>query len=114
MRSPCSACATRAALEAARHVGIAWALSGLLRAVPVHAARRQVFLPRELTRAAGLDVGRMLDGHPDDALRTVAQQIADAAWAHIDAARALRSRVPRAAVPALLPAVLALALSQAA
>jgi NADH dehydrogenase [ubiquinone] 1 alpha subcomplex assembly factor 6 len=96
-----------AAREAARHVGTAWALTGLLRAVPFHAARRQVFLPDDLTRAAGLDVGRMLDGHRDDTLRTVARQIADAARAHLRAARALRGRVPRGAVPALLPAVLA-------
>lgn len=96
-----------AAREAARHVGIAWALTGLLRAVPFHAARRKVFLPRDLTGAAGLDVARMLDGHPDSAVGIVARQIADAARAHIDAARGLRSRVPRAAVPALLPAVLA-------
>ncbi len=96
-----------AARAVARHVGVAWALTGLLRAVPFHAARRQVLLPRDLTRAAGLDVGRMLDGRPDDALPTVARQVAEAARAHIDAARALRDRVPRAAVPALLPAVLA-------
>jgi NADH dehydrogenase [ubiquinone] 1 alpha subcomplex assembly factor 6 len=95
------------AREAARHVGIAWALTGLLRAVPVHAMRQQVFLPAELTRAAGLDVARMLDGKPDDALRAVAQRIAEAARAHVEAARTLRDRVPRAAVPALLPAVLA-------
>jgi NADH dehydrogenase [ubiquinone] 1 alpha subcomplex assembly factor 6 len=96
-----------AAREAARHVGIAWALTGLLRAVPFHATRRQVFLPQDLSRAAGLDVARMLDGHPDDSLRMVARRIADAARTHLRAARALRPRVPRAAVPALLPAVLA-------
>ena len=97
-----------AARRAGRHVGIAWALTGILRAVPFHAQRRQVFLPRTLTRAAGLDAGRMVDGHPDvAALTSVARQIADAARAHLRAARGLRAQVPRGAVPALLPAVLA-------
>jgi NADH dehydrogenase [ubiquinone] 1 alpha subcomplex assembly factor 6 len=77
---------------AGRHVGIAWALTGLLRAVPFHAARRQIFLPRDLMAAAGLDIEALLAGRPGDALA---------------AARALRGEVSREAVPALLPAVLA-------
>ncbi len=96
-----------AAREAARHVGIAWALTGLLRAAPFHAARRQVFLPRDLTAAAGLDVARMLDGHPDDGVRQVARQVAEVARDHLRRARALRADVQRPAVPALLLAVLA-------
>jgi NADH dehydrogenase [ubiquinone] 1 alpha subcomplex assembly factor 6 len=96
-----------AAVKAARHVGIAWALTGLLRAVPYHAARRQIFLPGDLTRAAGLDIEAMIAGRPGKPLQRVADQIAAAARAHLAEARAVRAKVPRAAVPALLPAVLA-------
>jgi phytoene synthase len=96
-----------AARTAARHVGIAWALAGLLRAVPFHAARRQVFLPRDLSDAAGLDIERLVEGRPGEALATVVRQVVEAARAHLRAARALRPQVPRQAVPALLPAVLA-------
>jgi phytoene synthase len=96
-----------AARAAGRHVGIAWALAGLLRAVPFHATRRQVFLPRDLSYTAGLDIERLVEGRPGEALATVARQVAEAARAHLRAARALRPRVPRRAVPALLPAVLA-------
>lgn len=96
-----------AARAAGRHVGIAWALTGLLRAVPYHAVRRQLFLPRDLTTAAGLDIEAMVAGRPGEPLRVVARQIAETARRHLDAAQALRANVPRGAVPALLPAVLA-------
>lgn len=92
---------------AGRHVGIAWALTGLLRAVPFHAARRQIFLPRDLMAAAGLDIEALLAGRPGDALRVVVGEVAAAARRHLAAARALRGEVSREAVPALLPAVLA-------
>lgn len=96
-----------AAREAGRHVGIAWALAGLLRAVPFHAARRQVFLPQDLTSEAGLDVDSMIEGRPGEALTPVARRIAEAARGHLRAARERHRDVPRSAVPALLPAVLA-------
>jgi phytoene synthase len=96
-----------AARAAARHVGIAWALTGLLRAVPFHAGRRQVFLPRDLIAAAGLDIEALIAGRPGETLRLVARQVGEAARAHLRQARALRVSVPRTAVPALLPAVLA-------
>lgn len=95
-----------AAREAGRHVGIAWALTGLLRAAPFHAGRRQVFLPRDLMSAVGLDIERLFEGRPGEPLTAVARRIADAARSHIRSARALRRDVPRGAVPALLPAVL--------
>lgn len=73
-----------AAGEAGRHVGIAYALAGLLRAMPFRAAGRPPGIP--VDRAA---------------------ETADAAARHLAAARALRPRLPRAASPALLPAVIA-------
>lgn len=91
--------------QAARHVGIAWALTGLLRAVPFHASRRQFFLPRDLTAAAGLDVEAIVAGRPGAPLQAVARQIGEAAGGHLRQARAVS--VPRATVPGLLPAVLA-------
>lgn len=39
------------ALEAARHVGIAWALTGLVRAVPFHAGQRRLYLPSAVLAA---------------------------------------------------------------
>src|SRR5262249_53616405 len=69
-----------AARQAARHVGIAYGLAGLLRAMPHQA-----------------NVGRSV----------VPADIAAAASRHLALARGLRSAVARAALPALLPAIVA-------
>ncbi len=99
--------AAGAAEAAARHVGIAWALTGLLRAVPFHARQRRLYLPDDLCRAAGLDVASLFELQSSPALCRVAEQVAGRARAHLKAARAERGRVPRHALPALLPARLA-------
>jgi phytoene synthase len=75
--------------RAAREAAIAYALAGLLRATP--------FLTR-LPRHAVPPV-----------LVDESQAVVIRAIAHLDAARHLRRQVPRAALPALLPAVLAAA-----
>ncbi len=92
------------ALQAGRHIGIAWALTGLLRAVPFHAAQRRLFLPLDRLQAAGLT--------PDDVferrkpLAVVVAGIASEARRHLRQARRLRVGIPRLALPALLPATL--------
>ncbi len=90
---------------AARHVGIAWALVGSLRAVPFLAQRRRSLLPADLVAAAGLDLDALHEGRPGPALAAVASQVAASAQAHLVAARA--ARVSRKALAALLPATLA-------
>lgn len=96
-----------AACDAARHVGIAWALTGLLRAVPFHAALGRVALPRALLAAHGVSPEMLLAGRPQPGLAAVAREIAAEAQSHLKAARVLRPRVERRAVPVLLPARLA-------
>jgi NADH dehydrogenase [ubiquinone] 1 alpha subcomplex assembly factor 6 len=94
--------------EAGSEIGIAYALAGLLRVMPVHARARRCYLPGELAAAAGLDLERSvfaLRGTP--ALARVVGEIAAAAARHLAAARRLRPSVGRRALPALLPAVIA-------
>ncbi len=96
-----------AASEAGRAVGIAWALTGLLRAVPFHARQKRLYLPRERVDAAGVDLGQLFELRASPELARVVRELAAAAAEHLAAARRLRSRVPRRALPALLPARLA-------
>ncbi len=98
---------TTAAWAAGRHVGIAWALAGLLHAVPFHAAAKRLYLPRDLSQAAELRTGELFDLHSSPALRQVAERVAARAHEHLDAARALGGQVPKPARPALLCATLA-------
>lgn len=99
--------AAGAALEAGRHVGIAWALTGLLRALPLHAAERRTYLPVATCRDAAIDVEALFNGSPVPGVARAVAAIAAAARGRLEAARELRRDCPRAAVPALLPAVLA-------
>ncbi|MBL8643067.1 MAG: squalene/phytoene synthase family protein [Rhodospirillaceae bacterium] len=77
--------------EAARHVGIAYALSGILRAVLVHARENRLYLP---------GVTSVEDLRNTQATANVVAEIAALAESHLAKARALKT--PRAAVPALL------------
>jgi len=96
-----------AAHAAGRHVGIAWALVGLLRAVPFHAARRRLYLPLGMLAAAGLEPEEIYRGRSSAALAEICSEIAGLAQEQLREARALGPALPRAALPALLPAVLA-------
>jgi phytoene synthase len=91
------------ARRSARHVGIAWALTGLVRAIPFHAAQARCLLPAETLRAHGLAPGEVRAGNP--ALGAAVAEVAGWARGHLDVARA--EPVPRAALPTLLPASLA-------
>lgn len=93
-----------AAREAARHVGVAWGVAGLIRAVPFHVAQRRLLLPCDLLTHVGVDRADLLAGHRPPALKGAIAGLASAAAAHVAQARRLRSDVERRAVPALLGA----------
>lgn len=96
-----------AAEAAARHAGIAWALTGLLRAVPFHAAAGRLYLPRDLSAQVGLDREELFRGRSSPALARVVTAVAEAAQAHIASARERRREVARKALAAMLPVALA-------
>ncbi len=93
--------------RAARHVALAWALTGLLRAAAFHAHAKRQYLPQDLMQAHGASQAELFELRAHPALSDVARGVAQAARGHLAAARALRRGVKRAALPVLLPAVLA-------
>jgi NADH dehydrogenase [ubiquinone] 1 alpha subcomplex assembly factor 6 len=96
-----------AAFAAGRHVGIAYALAGLLRAIPFRAGTRRPIIPADLAVRAGLDPHRHPMPPGSGALCAAVALIAAAAVGHLREARGRCHAVPRAALPALLPAVIA-------
>lgn len=96
-----------AAHEAARPIGIAWGLTGLLRAAAFHARAKRQFLPAVLMAEAKADPADLFELRGGAALAEVARTVAEAAARHLAAGRKHRPEVPRVAVPALLPATLA-------
>ncbi|MBX7200632.1 MAG: squalene/phytoene synthase family protein [Rhodospirillaceae bacterium] len=96
-----------ASRAAGRHVGIAWALTGLLRAVLYHARVNRFLLPADLMAKAALTTHDVKERKNAERIAGVVAEIASVAKAHLAKARALRAGVDRRALPALLPAVLA-------
>ncbi len=92
---------------AARGIGIAYALAGLLRAMPHHARARRQYIPADIAARVGLDPADYAGLRASPALRMAVAEIAEAATAHLRAARRHRSDISRAARAALLPAVIA-------
>jgi len=90
---------------AARHVGIAWALTGLLRATAYLAGSGRVMLPFDLLEAHGVDLDDLLNGRGSDGLTALAREMERRIRAHLAEAR--QQKTPRAAAPALLCASLA-------
>ena len=95
------------ARAAARHVGIAHGLAGLLLAVPFRAAHGRVDLPQDLLDEAGLHADRVKESRGDARLARILRVIALRATHHLGEARHHRRQISRQALPALLPAILA-------
>ncbi len=96
-----------ASFAAARHVGIAWALTGIMRAVLFHARSNRMMLPQDLMdeqALAGQDALRKKNGAK---ISEVIAKIGAVARLHLDRAAERQKNVDRRAIPALLPAVLA-------
>lgn len=98
---------TEPAIRAARHAGIAWALTGLLRAVPFHAGMNRLHLPADLLARHGVTPEEVLARRSSPGLAKIAEEMAERARDHLAAARSLRSELPREAMPGLLTAALA-------
>ncbi len=90
------------AVAAGRHVGIAWHLLGSLRAIPHREAAGRLPFPLSWGDG-GAAAGATRDGWLTDCV----SRLADVATGHIAAAREKGGAIPRAALPALLPATLA-------
>jgi|APTNR8051073442_1049403.scaffolds.fasta_scaffold11949_2 phytoene synthase len=113
-----SASATRLALEVldgrsdadmrvAGHVGVAWGLVGLMRAVPFHARHGRSYVPRALDLPADVPVTNPSRSNGRARLRLTVERIIEKAADELRQARALRSSVSPKAMPALLPATVA-------
>jgi phytoene synthase len=92
-----------AADEAGHHVGIAYALVGLIRAIPFRSSPGLWFIPADV--AERTELARSEYSKP--ALRAAAAEIAAVASRHLEAGRARRRNIPRTAIPALLLATIA-------
>jgi NADH dehydrogenase [ubiquinone] 1 alpha subcomplex assembly factor 6 len=96
-----------AADEAGHHVGIAYALAGLIRAIPFRSGSGLWFIPADVAARTGLARSDYDSPGGKPALRAAVAEIAAVASRHLEAGRVRRRNIPRAAIPALLPATIA-------
>jgi phytoene synthase len=89
--------------EAAHCAGIAYAVTGLLRALPLHAARGQCFVPADLLAQHGASPADILAWQDSPALRAALADLRAIAQDHLAQAQASVVSLAAAAHPAFLP-----------
>jgi phytoene synthase len=95
------------AQHVAGDLGTAWALIGLVRAVPFQARARRVFVPQNLLDEAGVALEDLLELRPVPGLSRAVVHICGEAEGLLSRAREQLPRPARAALPVFLLAVLA-------
>jgi 15-cis-phytoene synthase len=96
--------------ETATHAGIAYAVSGLLRAFPVHTARGQLYLPRDLLERHGVVRKDIYARQATEGLLAALSELRQQARHHLAELDEWRSLVPPDASPAFLPVALVTAI----
>jgi phytoene synthase len=94
------------AVRASEEAALAWGLTGLIRALPYHSARGQLYLPAEFLRAFGVEASSVLAGEESDGLKTALGVLRERALEAMARFRAEARGLPRSALPAFLPLAL--------
>lgn len=93
--------------DAVRHAAMGFALCGMLRAIPFHAARNRLLMPSDLLDSAAVTLGGIQSGQAMTALTGVAAKVASRAYMHLDLARAVSRMADRQSRAVLLWATIA-------
>lgn len=91
---------------AAGHAGVAYAIAGLLRALPRHAARRQCYLPEAMIVSRGVDKEAIFVGTVTPELRRLLADLRTIARQHLAEAERELVDVDPVSNPAFLPLAL--------
>jgi phytoene synthase len=87
----------------ATHAGTAYAMAGLLRAFPLHAARRQLYVPQEILERHGVSPEDVFAGHATAQLCAALAEVGAHARKHLAVAGPLVDTMPKKLLPAVLP-----------
>ena len=90
----------------AGHAGVAYALTGLMRALPIHAARGQCYLPADIGAAHGFDREMLRRGQATPELMMTLADLRGLARDHLDRAMPGIVKLPDSLKPAFLPVAL--------
>ena len=93
--------------SAAGHAGLAYGITGLLRALPLHASRGQIYLPADVLIRHRVDPQTILDGRTSSQLLNALKELREKAREHHKELDRLLATLPRHVQPAFQPLVLA-------
>jgi phytoene synthase len=88
------------------HAGVAYALTGLMRAFPWHAAHGQVYLPADMLARNGVTRDDIVRGRGGPGVLYSLKELRGIVRSHVQELRELRETIPSAVVPAFLPVAL--------
>ncbi len=94
------------AQAAANPAGMAYGISGLIRALPFHAARRQLYVPAELLEHHGVQPDEIFAGQSSAGLNAALAELRDFARRYLAATASPLMALPRTVDPAFLPVAL--------
>jgi 15-cis-phytoene synthase len=92
--------------EIAEPAGLAAGITGILRAFPIHNARRQLYVPTELIDRHQVHLHDLFAGRSSPGLVAAFAELRDFARHHLAAAGEAMKALPDAAIPAFLPVAL--------
>jgi phytoene synthase len=87
----------------ARHAGLAQGIAQVITALPLHSARRQLFVPPHVLERHGGGMEEVFAGRETPQLRAALNQLIREAQGHLTTARALLRNAPREVRPVFLP-----------
>ena len=90
----------------AEPAGVAYAYTALLRAFPLHASRRQLYVPLDVLERHGAEPHDVFAGRSSQNLRAALAELADEARGHLRAASEAIPSLSSAVLPAILPVAL--------
>ncbi|MBZ6074796.1 phytoene/squalene synthase family protein [Microvirga puerhi] len=86
--------------DAAGHAGVAYAVTGLLRAFPWHARHGQIYIPADILERHGVVREDIVTGRGGPGLRGALADLRAVVRRHLDQVRTLRPTIPSEAQPA--------------
>ena len=91
---------------AAGHAGVAYGLTGLMRALPWHASRQQMYLPKDVLSRHNVDAAKVFKGETTSELQAALKEMREHVRHHLQRVREASDDVPKICLPAFLPLTL--------
>ncbi|CAN1565535.1 ERG9 Phytoene/squalene synthetase [Rhabdaerophilaceae bacterium] len=92
--------------ELCGHAGITYALTGLLRAFPIHARRQQCYIPHEVLISCGVSLDDIHSGRTSEGLLAALAHVRARSREHLAVLRDRVRSIPPAIAPAFYPVTL--------